>query len=558
MSIQNIVLADTVKLPRGGFLRVGGIRILVGIILLVAIVQIWLIFQKAINWDEFLHFGQIYALEEGRFGKSLQSLHVRLFGWTTLVSEDVVTQIQAARMLMLSCVWITAVGVTILARRLVNIETALLCGLVYLTAGFVFTNGFTYRPDPVAAAALMSALCLLGNRSHIWRRIIFAGILIGFAGAMTIKSIFYAPCFAALAILWWRDSEEINSAIVIRCGVVVGVALFTFAAIIGIHSAFLPSVEGPASYATRYMDIFLHFFEFEMIRYVFVEMLVAPLVSIGLVLLIPIARSLPVKSRILLIGLCGPLLCILFYRNTFPYFFTFLLPPICVAIAPVLCKLVERYGRFGVIALALFGPVLLLVKEPYGTLERQRATIAEVERLFPQPTPYLSYSSYVPHYPRQKLGLISGVSLDRYLNERSGQFAQDIENGQIAFVVATGDALNMVFNSDEAAQMLPDRDVQSLQKNFLRHSDTIYILGREICRQTKEQSLPVYRGGTYSIDGGELLINGQHVPDGGSISLEAGTYQVLNKLDGCVKFWALDHVPELPEDFPAGPIAGGY
>ena len=199
-----------------------------------------------------------------------------------------------------------------------------------------------------------------------------------------------------------------------------------------------------------------------------------------------------------------------------------------------------------------------MVNEPYGTLERQRATIAEVERLFPEPTTYLSYSSYVPHYPRQIPGLISGVGLDRYLDERGGQFAEDIEAGKIAFVIATGDALDLVFNSDGTVQMLPERDVKSLQDNFLQHSDTIYILGREVCPQGSSQNVDIYRSGPYSIDGGDIVINGRLVTDGETVTLQKGLQQIEKIQDRCVKLWALDHVPELPKTLPAGPIAGGY
>jgi hypothetical protein len=533
-------------------------RLLLSVIILVIAGQGWLIFQKAINWDEFLHFGQIYELADGRLTASLQSLHTRLFGWATMVSHDVVTQIQAVRVAMLACAVLTACCVVILARRLVEIETALLCGLVYLTAGFVFTNAFTYRPDPVAAAALMSALCLVAFDSFSWKRVIFSGMLVGLAGALTIKSVFYAPCFAAVVYLQWRNAAGERANIVYRSAVLLAVAIVFFVLIVGLHGSTLPVAPNQGSSLGSKVDSFLRFFEFEQVRYVFAEMALAPLVTLGLILLVPVARGLPGNVKILLLGLCGPLLCIFFYRNTFPYFFTFLLPPICVAIAPVLSKLVGRYGLGPVIIVSLFGPAFLLMNEPYGTLERQRATIREVERLFPEPTPYLSYSSYMPQYPRQFRSLISGVALGRYWHEREGQIARDIEAGRIAFVIATGDALDMVYQSDGPAPILPERDVTVLRSNFLRHSDTIFIAGKNICPQAEEQQIRIFRSGPYSVDGGDLVIDGKRIVDGNSVSLTVGTHMVSDQQGDCVRLWALDHVPKLPEDFPAGPIAGGF
>ncbi|ASK87069.1 dolichyl-phosphate-mannose-protein mannosyltransferase [Sphingorhabdus sp. SMR4y] len=529
-------------------------------IVLVAVIlcQIWLIFQKAINWDEFLHFGQIYELADGRLSGSLQSLHVRLFGWAALVAQDVITQIQVARIAMLACALLTMGCVIHLARRLVDRETAFLTGLIYLTAGFVFTNSFTYRPDPVAAAALMGALCLLVSGSFSWKRVILSGILVGLAGALTIKSIFYAPCFAAAVYLKWHETTGPRSSVIYRSAVLLAVAIGFFLMIVGLHGSTLATSSTQGSSLAAKTASFLRFFEFEQIRYVFAEMALAPLLTLGLILLIPVARGLPGNVKVLLLGLCGPLLCILFYRNTFPYFFTFLLPPVCVAIAPVLVKLVGRYGLGPVIILSLLGPAFLLVNEPYGTLERQRATINEVERLFPEPTPYLSYSSYMPEYPRQFRSLISGIALGRYWKEREGQIARDIEDGRIAFVIATGNALNLVYQHDGPAPLLPERDVAALRSNFLRHSDTIFIAGKNVCSQRAEQKLRIFRSGVYSVDGGGLVIDGQYIADRKSVSLAAGTHMVRHKGTGCVKLWALDHIPELPEDFPEGPIAGGF
>lgn len=535
-------------------------RFISAIIILLIACQSWLIFQKAINWDEFLHFGLIYDLADGRLRGGIQTLDTRLFGWATSISQDAIVQIQAIRFVMLACAIITAVAVTTLARRLVRFEIALLCGLVYLSAGFVFTNAFTYRTDPVAAAALMSALCVLAFGKLSWMRVALVGLLVGFAGALTIKSIFYLPCFAAVAWLHWSGPDGRKFPMVVRFGSVVAVSLLFFALLIGLHRAGLPASEAPASGLARSLGNFLNFFQFEQIRYVLLEAIFAPVVTVGVMMLPFATKGLSKQTKILLIGLCAPLLCILFYRNTYPYFFTFLLPPICVAIAPALSKLVARYHVIPVVIFALIGPAFLLAHEPYGTLERQRAVIDEVERLFPEPAAYVSFSSYVPHYPRLGPSLMSGPGLKNYWDLRSGQIANDIEAGRIAFVIVTDDALNAVFNSDEpaAAAFLPKRDVAALRANFLEHSDTIFILGREICPEAKEQAIQIVHSGPYSLDGGDLVINGRNVSDGTSIHLKAGLIKVRHQLGSCIKLWGLDHVPVLPEHFPSGPIGGGF
>lgn len=534
------------------------VRLIYAVLAAVILCQIWLIFVKAINWDEFLHFSQIYELKAGKLGSSIQTLPTRLFSWSILVSQDVITQIQAIRLVMLACALLAAAAVVALAQRLVRFEIALLCGLVFLTAGFVFTNAFTYRTDPVAAAALMWSLYVFAAGPLTWKRAILAGLLVGFAGALTIKSIFYLPCFAAVAWLHWTEKGAGKlRRFLIFCATGLA-AMLCFALLVGLHGAGLPASEAQGSNLQRSLGNFLRFFEFQKIRYVFAQATFAPVVTASLIALPFVARKMSARTIIMLLGLCGPLLCILFYRNTFPYFFTFLLPPVCVAIAPVLERAVVRYGQMPVIGFALLGPVFLLTQEPFGTLERQRETIGEVERLFPQPTPYLSYSGYVPHYPRQFPSLISGVGLRRYWEQRSGQIAEDIEAGRIAFVIATGDALDAIYANDEPTPFLPERDIAALRSNYLQHSDTIYILGREICPDAQDHPITIVRTGPWSIDGGSLMIDGRRIADGSTIRLEAGAHQIRRQGGSCIKLWGLDHVPELPEGFPGGPIAGSF
>ena len=59
-------------------------------------------------------------------------------------------------------------------------------------------------------------------------------------------------------------------------------------------------------------------------------------------------------------------------------------------------------------------------------------------------------------------------------------------------------------------------------------------------------------------DGGDLVIDGKRVIDGDKVSLLSGKHMVSYQQGDCVKLWALDHVPKLPEGFPAGPIAGDF
>src|SRR3546814_7623730 len=80
--------------------------------------------------------------------------------------------------------------------------------LAYLTGGYVFQHGFSYRADPMAAAFLMGSLWLLLSSRLDAKAIIAAALLAALALLTTIKAVFYAPAFAVFAWLRWREAEK--------------------------------------------------------------------------------------------------------------------------------------------------------------------------------------------------------------------------------------------------------------------------------------------------------------------------------------------------------------
>ena len=43
--------------------------------------QLYLVFFKSFNWDEFLHFNQVYQLRAGTLIEPFQMIHLRALGW---------------------------------------------------------------------------------------------------------------------------------------------------------------------------------------------------------------------------------------------------------------------------------------------------------------------------------------------------------------------------------------------------------------------------------------------------------------------------------------------
>ena len=170
--------------------------------------QLFLVFFQPINWDEFYHISKVHEAHNGTLVQSLQLLHVRIFAWLPLLPLDTIDQLRIARLFMLACELFTAWAIAGIARKFVSPHAAALAALAWISGGYVFRHGFSFRADPMAAALLMGALWLL--LAARFRPLIIVGIaaLLSLAALTTIKIILYAPAFAGIAWLRWREAED--------------------------------------------------------------------------------------------------------------------------------------------------------------------------------------------------------------------------------------------------------------------------------------------------------------------------------------------------------------
>ena len=115
----------------------------------VGVLQAILLTHKGINWDEFFHLTEIYRFRDGTLTHPLQTFWVRLLAWVPATGGTSVDQIIVVRVFMLLAALVTAGGVFAVARRFAEPAAALLCALAFLSAGYVFTQAFAYRADPL-------------------------------------------------------------------------------------------------------------------------------------------------------------------------------------------------------------------------------------------------------------------------------------------------------------------------------------------------------------------------------------------------------------------------
>ena len=520
--------------------------------------QIFLVFAKGFNWDEFLHFGQIYDLREGRLFWALQTFHARVFSWVPDLTPDIIAQMRITRICMLGFELVAIGSIAVIARHLTDLRTALLAALVYAASGAVFVHGFSFRADPIITALLMASLAILVTRSLSVKTLIAAGVLIGLAGTFSIKSILYLPCFAGAAL--YRLSKEgiFDWRGMLRLLVVPIIAVCEMAILLAWHQSGTMESATIASGTSSRASSFLGSGFFLNRHYVLQNLLFAPVLSASVVTALVLLRRHNRPELYLYLGLVLPVLSLVFYRNTYPYFFVFLFAPLAVFAGPGLRAIRFRYGWKKVALVAAIAPAVMLALQPYWLVQNQRSQIDEIHRLFPTPVQYLSYSNYVPDYPRVVPNLISGIGLAKYRTLSIPPIAAGVNAGEVAFVLADSPILLSALRGEYLANTLHDDDFAAISKNYIHYAGRIWLSGKEVCPADGLRQINIVRSGPYTVDGGTIFLDGRQVGTRTTLRLQAGSYTVQNKGQSCVRLWNLPKVPFVPADFSSGRTRAGF
>ena len=533
-----------------------GLAVLIGLLLL----QLYLVWFKSFNWDEFLHYGHVFAGRNGTLDAPFQVLHARILFWAPDTAASIVDQMRSARVFMFVCTVVTLAAIYGLAKCFTNRENALLAAIAYLSAGYVFTQSFSIRADPMAAASLMSALYLMTNKVKPLASYLVAGALVGLAGMTTMKSIFYAPCFTGLAWLIWCESEDKRKTLMCFATATLATAL-SFGAIYLWHTSNLAPLPEKFADTSKFIAggrrwIFPE--SFSALKYVMRQ------AAWGLIFLFGIlcagfawkSEELSTAQKIALAGLAAPLLTLLFYRNTFPYFFVYLLAPLAVAISASWGLLVQRYGAVAILASFCIAPIILTATTPRDVMVRQEALIDYLHAEYPQGTGYLARSSMLPDYPRVISHLATGPGMVGYNQRQRPLIAEAFARGELPFILATGDLIVAGLNgADHPEGFLPE-DVIVMHDHFVHQWGPIFREGEQIGPLMGEQDITFPRPGPYTLDGHAVVVNGSRIEHGETIILDAGVHSIYcpRDCDSRTVLWRGDELPGTPPVVPSGPF----
>ena len=525
----------------------------------VLLLQLEVLFNRPVNWDEYFHLTEAHMFQQGRLTETLQVLYARAFFWLAWLPLDAVDQIRVARLFMLGFELFTTWTIFALAIRFASRQAAMIAALAYLSGGYVFQHGMSFRADPMAAAFLMGTLYILLTRRLDWRWILLAGCLTGLAFLTTIKIVLYAPAFAAVAWLRWHQTGD--RAALVRQGLGFTVATLAFSALfLGLTTLTLPPESAAdikaahqrlSTSGTMMFDLGL----FPRWPYALGAIAFAPLLGV-IVLRTPFDLRRVVTDRtvrIALLLMMAPLLSISFYSNSFPYFFAYILPPVMVAAAVGAGVMIQRFGLRLITAALVANALVLSLGTPREVLTAQKQVAAAVDQIFPEPVAYFDFPGMIPAFPKANF-FMTNWGIRRYWDGLEDSFTDVMTARPVPLLIVNQDTLTRNQTDPEGAWELSPADRIALRDSFVPHWGPIWVAGKVFAGPRPAQDFTIRTPGTYTVEGGPARINGVPYRAGAVLQLVRGTHRIERlTADVTTLRWG-DHLPRPVQPFVGGPV----
>lgn len=520
---------------------------------LVLALQLAMVFGRAVNEDEFFHYSQVHRLVAGTLAEPLQTLYTRAFTWVTALPGNGIDHIVVIRLFMLGCEAIVLACLLGIATRFASRPAAWLAVLAYAGGGYVFQHAASFRFDsPVAALLMLAALVLLRARLN-WLAIAAIGLLLGTACVLTIKAVLYAPVFAGIAWLRWDEAGR-SPAMLVRLGAIGLAAAAGFALVYGLHASTLGAAANGEARAvvsragTKMFGLGLPPYWQHHLK----GMAIAPVITIMALCFPTVLRraARPAADKVALAGLFLPLATLLFYHNTAPYYFVFMLAPVCAALAIVLDRALVRYGA-GRIALLLGGlAAALWAVEDRAMLQRQRALVDAGERLLPGHPAYFDGFAMLGANPKANV-FMTPWGTEQYLKGQEPSLAETLAARPVALVVENKDAFTAALRTRQPVGDFMPQDLALLRRTYVNLWGPLWLAGFDL-PAGDATTITVAVPGPYTLHAAQpVVVDGIARTPGAVFDLARGTHAVGPRAAPLRLLWGRGiRVPSTPPPAP--------
>lgn len=556
-----------------------------------------------VNWDEWNYLAKVHTLARGDPLPRLQTFHAHLFA--PLLIDDAghpereLLEVLRLRLASWGMLATSTAALVWLGRRLLgSVIAGLAAALAALTVSFVLAHGTAARYDPlVVTASLLAAVGVVAGlqapttrRALVWS----AGAALVFALGLTVslKAALHVPTLAALWAVGVGDAGDARHR---RRRLVAGVAfvvvaLLAWRGLLAWHGAGLvappssPSAAPAAGLSAQLAsigDMMLktndaagpgrRYFELTLRYDVGFWSLVVMGLGVGVVVVVgrgpAVWRARGTRAGTLqVLAFALPLLALLGYRNTFPYFFVTIVPPAALLVGVVVTA-VERglsspWGRAATIAVLLIPLVVtgarFVTLNGDDQLAAQRAVLRAVHAVFPTPTPYVDRCGMVASHPR--VGpFISTLTMEAYRRAGVPIWPDLLASGRPQYLLANVSALELGRPLDRRSpyRWHPE-DHLVLQESFIPHWGPLWVAGRVVDVGGAETTFALHIAGRYRIEASSpVFLDDIARQPGAIVELAAGPHRVHAPTSTTLTLRTASAGPA-PATPPPGPIFSSF
>ena len=248
-------------------------------------------------------------------------------------------------------------------------------------------------------------------------------------------------------------------------------------------------------------------------------------------------------------GFLAPILTVAVYRNSYPYYFVFILAPASITLGLVIERVVKSVGAWPYAALLTANCLALNLAEPKGVLAEQRLLVDGVHRIFPRPVAYFDASGMIGDFPRPLSILVSGWGLQNYRNGAEPSFV-DLANARpVPLLILDDWTIDAAVKEPRWRRILLPADLRMLKENYLPHWGMVWVAGKRIPGGSGTSAAAIVVPGTYTVEGASVAIDGRRMQVGDRVQLARGVHSfTANPMADATIRWG-DHLP-IPRQAP--------
>ena len=532
-------------------------RLAYAVLMAAGALYVWHALHWNINWDEFNFLAGIYATQEGREQSGLNDFHSIIYFWLPFVPGNEIDQIIVARVAQLGFFAAAMAVIFMLARKFFIKPIALIVVVLCVTYTDLIRHAFSFRFDTLCLFFSLTAVYLFYAGKSLMTAAV-SGVALAISTLVSVKTVFYIVPLGILGLylIGKRAGPRHQIARLVTlaaCAAIFFILVFFLRGIAGPSGATSAAETGASALETlhRYgVKMFLTEGLLPKADYLARGMaqnaghwllIFTGLLTASVIAILGVARR---HQVIMMLVFLLPLASILLYRNSFAYFYVYVLPPAMIPAGFALdsaYRLATRHSsRIASLLLmaAIAGPVItagqFLLLEPRQGTDKQRRIVSTVHQIFPEGTPYIGAHGMVASFPRHGF-FMSTWGMESYHSRGKPIFQEILREHQPKFLLRTHPALTAVSgvppDPENLHLKLLQQDQRVLRENFVHHWGPISVPGKRIRldRPHEPTRFELLVSGPYTLVAEHpVIINNNTISPGNVMELEAGIHIVYS------------------------------